>query len=400
MNNRISTGMMYQQSINGLLAKQAQMAHTQQQLATNQRLVSAKDDPVAAGTAVGLDRSLAELERFGQNADALQNRLGLQENALTQVGNAMTRVSELVVQANNPALGNDSRKAIAIEIGHIRAGLLDLANSSDGAGRYLFGGTADASAPFAIASGSVVYGGDQSQRHVEVAPGAFVADTLPGSEVFLRLRTGDGRIDASPAAANTGTGLLMNFNLADSSVFDGGRYRVAFTAPDSYEIRDASNAVIGSGTYAAGESVAFAGVQMKLEGSPATGDSFEIGPAAVRDVFGTLQNLVDTLGINPTTAAQRAEMQNGLQSALRDVATAQNRMIDARAAGGAQLRDIDEAADLREANSITVKTTLSGLRDLDMVEAIGRFKMEETALQVAQTVFMQMQSLSLFNLMR
>lgn len=400
MNNRISTGMMYQQSISGLLARQAQIAHTQQQLVSNQRLVSAKDDPVAAGTAVGLDRSLAELERFGQNADALQNRLGLQENALTQVGNAMTRVSELVVQANNPALGNDSRKAIAIELKNIRSGLLDLANGSDGAGRYLFGGTADASAPFAIASGSVVYGGDQTQRHVEVAPGTFVADTLPGSEVFLRLRTGDGRIDASPAAANTGTGLLMNFNLADSSVYDGGRYSVAFTAADSYEIRDASNVVIGSGTYVEGDSIAFAGVQMKLEGNPAAGDSFQIGPAAVRDVFGTLQNLIDTLGIDPTTAVQRATMQNGLQAALRDVGTAQNRMIDARAAGGAQLRDIDEAANLREANSITVKTTLSGLRELNMFETISRFKMEESALQAAQAVFTRMQSLSLFELMR
>ncbi len=400
MNNRISTGMMYQQSISTILAKQAKMAHTELQLATKQRMVTAKDDPVAAGTAVGLDRSLAELERFGQNAGALKNRLGLQENALTHVGNAMKRVSELVVQANSPALGNDSRDAIATELKSIRASLLDLANSSDGAGRYLFGGTADASAPFALASGGVVYAGDQTQRQVEVAPGAFVADTLPGSEVFLRLRTGDGRIDASAAAGNTGTGLLMDFSLIDSAVFNGGRYNVAFTAANSYEVRDAGNAVVATGTWAAGESITFAGVQMKLEGAPAVGDSFQIGPAAVRDVFGTLQNLINTLGIDPTTDVQRAEMQNGLQSALRDVATANGRMIDARSAGGAQLRDIDEAADLREANAITVKTTLSGLRDLDMVEAIGRFKMEETALQVAQSVFMKMQSLSLFNLMR
>lgn len=54
MNYRISTNMMYQQSISTMLAKQAKLAHTQQQLASGQRLVTAKDDPVAAGTAVGL----------------------------------------------------------------------------------------------------------------------------------------------------------------------------------------------------------------------------------------------------------------------------------------------------------------------------------------------------------
>ena len=80
MNNRISTGMMFSQSVSLMLSKQAKMSHLEQQLATG-RLVSAKDDPVAAGTAVSLDRAVAELDRFKSNADVVQNRLGLQENA-------------------------------------------------------------------------------------------------------------------------------------------------------------------------------------------------------------------------------------------------------------------------------------------------------------------------------
>ena len=399
MNYRISTGMMYQQSITTMLAKQAKLAHTQQQLASGQRLVTAKDDPVAAGTAVGLDRAVAELERFGMNASAVQNRLGLQENALTQVGDAMARVNELVIQANNAAMGEDSRKAISTELKAIYAGLLDLANSTDGAGRYLFGGTSDGSAPFAIAGGSVIYSGDQTQRQVEVAPDMFVADTLPGSEVFLRLRTGDGRIDGQPAASNTGTGLLMGFGVTDSTAWDGGTYTLSFGAGDTYQVTDAGGTVVTTGTYAKGESIAFAGVQMRIEGQPANGDSFTLGPAGSRDIFATVQGLITTLDTNPTTYAQRAAMQNDLQAAMRDVATAQSKMIDARASGGAQLSAIDDAAALREANNVTLQGTLSTLRDLDWAEAIGRYQMENTALQAAQTVFMQMQSLSLFKLM-
>ena len=344
MNYRISTGMMYQQSITTMLAKQAKLAHTQQQLASGQRLVTAKDDPVAAGTAVGLDRAVAELERFGMNASAVQNRLGLQENALTQVGDAMARVNELVIQANNAAMGEDSRKAISTELKAIYAGLLDLANSTDGAGRYLFGGTSDGSAPFAIAGGSVIYSGDQTQRQVEVAPDMFVADTLPGSEVFLRLRTGDGRIDGQPAAGNTGTGLLMGFGVTDSTAWDGGTYTLSFGAGDTYQVTDAGGTVVTTGTYAKGESIAFAGVQMRIEGQPANGDSFTLGPAGSRDIFATVQGLITTLDTNPTTDAQRAAMQNDLQAAMRDVATAQSKMIDARASGGAQLSAIDDAA--------------------------------------------------------
>jgi flagellar hook-associated protein 3 FlgL len=399
MNYRISTGMMYQQSINTMLAKQAKLAHTQQQLSSGQRLVTAKDDPVAAGTAVGLDRAVAELERFGMNASAVQNRLGLQENALTQVGDAMARVNELVIQANNAAMGDDSRQAISTELKSIYAGLLDLANSTDGAGRYLFGGTSDGSAPFAIAGGNVIYSGDQTQRQVEVAPDMFVADTLPGSEVFLRLRTGDGRIDGQPAAGNTGTGLLMGFSVTDSTAWDGDTYTLSFGAGNTYQVVDGGGAVVATGAYAKGESIAFAGVQMKVDGQPANGDSFTLGPAGSRDIFATVQGLIDTLETSPTTDTQRAVMQNSLQAAMRDIATAQSRMIDARASGGAQLSAIDDAAALREANNVTLQGTLSTLRDLDWAEAIGRYQMENTALQAAQTVFMQMQSLSLFKLM-
>jgi flagellar hook-associated protein 3 FlgL len=399
MNYRISTGMMYQQSINTMLAKQAKLAHTQQQLSSGQRLVTAKDDPVAAGTAVGLDRAVAELERFGMNASAVQNRLGLQENALTQVGDAMARVNELVIQANNAAMGDDSRQAISTELKSIYAGLLDLANSTDGAGRYLFGGTSDGSAPFAIAGGNVIYSGDQTQRQVEVAPDMFVADTLPGSEVFLRLRTGDGRVDGQPAAGNTGTGLLMGFSVTDSTAWDGDTYTLSFGAGNTYQVVDGGGAVVATGAYAKGESIAFAGVQMKIDGQPANGDSFTLGPAGSRDIFATVQGLIDTLETSPTTDTQRAVMQNSLQAAMRDIATAQSRMIDARASGGAQLSAIDDAAALREANNVTLQGTLSTLRDLDWAEAIGRYQMENTALQAAQTVFMQMQSLSLFKLM-
>lgn len=79
MTNRISTSMMYSQSVSSMTAKQSRLNQLEAQLSSGQRLVTAKDDPVAAGTAVGLDRALAAITRFGENANNVQNRLGLQE---------------------------------------------------------------------------------------------------------------------------------------------------------------------------------------------------------------------------------------------------------------------------------------------------------------------------------
>ena len=113
MTNRISTSMMYSQSVSSMTAKQSRLNQLEAQLSSGQRLVTAKDDPVAAGTAVGLDRALAAITRFGENANNVQNRLGLQENALAQAGDKMARVTELAVQSNNSSLSPDDRKAIA-----------------------------------------------------------------------------------------------------------------------------------------------------------------------------------------------------------------------------------------------------------------------------------------------
>ncbi|WP_045727451.1 flagellar hook-associated protein FlgL [Xanthomonas sp. GPE 39] len=401
MSTRISSGMIFNQSLNTMIDKQARIAHLQEQLSTGQRLVTAADDPVAFGTAVTMDRADAALAQFGQNANIVQNRLNLQENTLSQAGSLMARVNDLTVQANSGALNTSDRKAIASELKSLHDSLLSLSNSTDGSGRYLFGGTADGNPPFSMVNGKAVYNGNQTQRTVEVAPDTKVSDTLPGSEIFMRIRTGDGTVDAHPAAANTGTGLLLDFSRDGSSPgWNGSSYSVVFTDPTTYQVKDSSGTVINSGTYKAGETLNFAGLNMRLDGAPAAGDSFQIGPSTNKDVFSTIDDLVNALNTDPVTATDKATLQNSLQSSMRDISQATSKMSDARASGGAQLAAIDNAGDLRSANDVSLKTSLSSIRDLDYASAISQYQLEQSALKAAQTIFTQMQSMSLFNMIR
>ncbi|MCR8713324.1 flagellar hook-associated protein FlgL [Stenotrophomonas indicatrix] len=400
MSSRISTGMMYSQSVALMMAKQAKLSHLEQQIATGSKIVSAKDDPVAAGAAVGLDRSLAALERMKLNGNNVQNRLGVQENTLAQVNDLMARVNDLTIQASNPALSAPDKKTLITELNQIREGLLSLANSSDGTGRYVFGGTNDSDPPFATIDGKVVYRGDQTQRQVEVGPDTYVRDALPGSEIFLRIPTGDGFVDGSAAAGNTGNGVLTNITRDGSDSWNGQSFSVRFTAADQYEVLDGAGNVTGTGTYKAGSELEINGVRLQIAGAPATGDSFNVQAASSRDIFGTMDKLIAALDADTGTPAKMAAQQNELQSALRDVGRAAERMIDSRAAGGAQLKALDNAAEMREANGVTLKTTLSQMRDLDYADALSQYQLESTALQAAQTLFSQMQSMSLFNKIR
>ena len=162
-----------------------------------------------------------------------------------------------------PALSAADKKTLITEVNQIRDGLLSLANADDGTGRYVFGGTNDGDPPFAKINGKVVYRGDQTQRQVEVGPDTYVKDALPGSEIFMRIPTGDG-VDGSAAAGNTGNGVLTNITRDGSDSWNGQGFSVRFTTGNQYEVVDGAGNVTGTGTYKAGDDLEVNGVRLRI----------------------------------------------------------------------------------------------------------------------------------------
>jgi flagellar hook-associated protein 3 FlgL len=396
---RVSTASFYQQALIGIGDRQSNLARIQQQLSTGLRMPSAAADPIAWSTAVSVDRAVAELEAFGGNATVLQNRLELADAGLGLVGDRLSRVRELALQGANGTYTDEQRRAIALELREQLEAVVDAANLPDGTGRYLFGGTADAVPPFAFAPAGVSYAGDQNQRALDVAPETAVLDVDPGSEIFLRIRTGDGRFVVRQDPANTGTGTLRGTAMVDPAQWDGGDYRVVFNA-GNWQALDAANAVVASGAYVEGAPIEFRGVRLQVEGVPADGDAFVVGPSTMQDVFTTLQGLVDALESGSVTPAQRAAQRNAIYAGIEDLTRAQEHLVDVRAGFGARLNTIAQADAGRESADVLLRTTLSELRDVDYAEAISQLNLEMTALQAAQQSFVKIQGLSLFDYIR
>lgn len=402
MTSRISTFGAQQQAVAQMLAQQTQLARTQQQLSTGLKLNSAKDNPVDAGVAVALDRAEAEYLRFGKNADVLTNRLTLQENALSGVNDILARLREMAVQINSSVLDQSAREAFVPELRELKSALLAAANTSDGQGRFLFGGTRDDSTPFVVVNGVVQYNGDQSQRRIEVAPGVSLADADPGSELFLRIRAGNGVAQTRPEPGNAGTAVLKSDGFRNQVLWDGGTYRIEFNA-GNYQVLDGGGAPLVppvAGPFVSGEAISFAGYQVTLEGEPADGDAFVVQPAEAIDAFAIIDRLTAAALAPDTPAAARAERQNAFYAVLQDLEQAGAHLIDARAGVGARLSALDRAADEREGALLTTRSTLSQLRDLDYAEAISRLSRQSAVLEAAQATFTRVQSLSLFSFLR
>lgn len=399
MTLRISTAGLQAQSLQGLLQRQQQVARTQQQLVTGNKLERAADDPSAMAESQRLDHALSTLEQHGKNAGLLEHRLRSQEQALSDVGDQLMRARELTVQANSAVLSPANRQSIAAELRSIRTDLLSIANRDDGTGRRLFAGTRDGVIPFSDNGGSVGYAGDDGQNRIEVAPDLAIADTDAGSDVFLRVRTGDGIARGVAAAGNTGSGVLQASAVTDNAAWGGQSLRVEFTAPNAYRVLDAGGAVLASGAYVPNTSISAGGVQVTLTGAPATGDTFTVERAPTRDVFATLQNLADALDAPVTTPAEQARRDNAVGAAISDLGTAQDHMLSVRSGTGTRLASLDNAADTRSAGGLSLAETLSQLRDTDFAEAASKLALQLTALEAAQKTMLRMQSLSLFDKM-
>lgn len=397
MTLRISTAGMHMQALRGLQEHQQKVARTQQELVTGSKLARSADAPAAMAESQRLDHALATLEQHGKNAGLLEHRLRSQEQALSDVGDQLMRARELTVQANSAVLSPANRQSIAAELRSIRTDLLSIANRDDGAGRKLFAGSRDGVIPFADNGGTVTYAGDDGQNRVDVAPDLAIADTDAGSDVFLRVRTGDGLARGVAGAGNAGSGVLQASAITDHGAWGGQSLRVEFTAPDAYRVVDAGGSVLASGAYVANTSISAGGVQVTLTGVPATGDTFTVERAPTRDVFATLENLADTLEAPATTPAEQARRDNAVGAAISDLGTAQDHMTSVRAGTGTRLASLDSAADTRSAGGLSLADTLSQLRDTDFAEAASKLAVQLSALEAAQKTMLRMQSLSLFD---
>lgn len=400
MTMRVSTAGMHAATLGLLLDAQARLARTQEQIASGRRINSPSDDPIGATRIEALTRQIEAGRQYSRNAAAAANRLQFEEQALADVGGALNRVRELVLQASNATTDPASREMIRAEVAGRVQEMIDIANRQDGQGEYLFAGHATQTRPFERTDAGVVYRGDQGQRFQAVGATQRVADGDSGDSVFGRVPGGNGTFVTEPAAGNTGTGVIGVGNVLDPSAWPGGAFTLRFVAADTWEVVDAATPVpnvVASGAYASGQAIEFAGISVEVSGQPAAGDSFSVTDAGRVGFFAALDELVATLGSSTATPAEQARFQSRIASGLAQLDQSLGHLQQVRAGVGVRLGTIENAVAAQEDLEIDLQSIVSSIRDLDYAEAVSRLNQQFVALQAAQQSLARVGQLSLFD---
>ena len=399
---RVTESLTQTQFLNSIEGLESDISQTQNQLSSNLQFTTAAQNPTAAGEVNNYNQALAQNEQYQTNAQAAQTSLNTEDGALSQVQTQLQTLRTLALEANNSTLTLSDRQGIASQAIQIQNSLLALANTQDGNGAYIFGGYDTQNQPFTSSASGANYNGDQGQRQVQIAGGQTITDGDSGSAVFQQIKNGNGTFAVAAATTNTGTGILGATTVSNPATYaaGNGQYTISFTAPGAYQVKNSANTVISTGTYTDGNTISFAGVQVTLSGTPATGDSFAVTPSTNTSLFTTVQNLVTALQSNTNSSTATAQLNNSIAGSINNLDQALSQTSDVRASIGGRLNSITTQLSVAGTQKVQLQTNISTLQSLDYAQAITTLDQQNTTLSAALQAYTITQGLSLFKFLQ
>jgi flagellar hook-associated protein 3 FlgL len=406
---RISTLSIYSNATSQLNTLQSALARTQMQLSTDRRILTPADDPVASARALEVSQSREMNSQFATNRANARSALSTVDGALTNAGDLLQDIQQLAVNAGNGTLLPGDRLKLATELEGRLEDLLGVANSTDGAGGYLFSGYMATTQPFNRNATGASYLGDQGQRMLQVGASRKMPLSASGSAVFENNLTGNGTFQTQAGAANTGAAIISSGSVVDRAQAQQGRdYKLTFSvtgtpAVTTYSVVDTSTGTdvpVAGQTgipYEAGKAITFGGISFDIKGEPSDGDNFTMKPSEKQSVFTTVTDLIAALKAPADGSSGKAALSNRLNTALDNLKQAHDNVLTVQASVGAHMKELDYLDSAGDDLDIQYAATLGDLQDLDVVKAISDFAQQQTTLQAAQMSFKTMSGLSLFN---
>lgn len=401
---RVSTNTIFRTGEQNIVDRQSELLAAQTRLSSGKRINTPSDDPLGAADAASMRSGLSQFRQFKENQDYARYLLSQGESALTGVIGSAQDVLERLVQAGNGSFSDSERASLATDLEGTLARMVGLANSSDGAGGYLFAGARETTAPFAQSGTTVTFSGDQLLQKLEVASNRFQQVKFSGDALFLKIRAGNGSFTADAANANTGSGWIDVGNVTNPSALTGRPYTIGFAVAGgvtTYTVvrsnADGTTSNVASGTYSAPQAIQFDGIQVSIDGAPASGDRFDVAPSQFQSLFDTMARAIATLRTPIQGNAARAQYNTDLGQAQASMQQALDNLLMRRSEIGAALSELDAYGAFNDQRQIDFEGRLSIVEDLDYAKGVSDLARRQQTFEAALASYSKISKLTLFD---
>ncbi len=364
MVNRISTSGRYAQLTADMQKNLFNYNKITQQLASNCKLTSISDDPIAAVNILNTNRQIGQISTFAQNVEMGMTELSTLDDVMDLATGYLSNVWDKAVQANNQTYGSTSLAALKVEVDENIKTMVDLANTEYN-DNYIFGGTNTKITPYEIdENGNIIYRGTPHDnpdyiRQTEVADGVFETINTTGDKVFgyykaIQEQTADGKN--------------------------------VFTDTDGKKVIETIDAN-GNKTYAYEDGTAYAGDTADLKVSVAD-EEYSGVMGAMKRLSNAIQMVLD--GDTEEGYKMMNETLDQFKDSLTDITTEQTKF------GGVYNR-LEMTASTLETNDANLTSYLSQLKDVDWATAITDWMQAQYAYQASLQVSSSTMGMSLLN---
>jgi flagellar hook-associated protein 3 FlgL len=416
---RIATSEFLLGSLNELLTQESNANQLNREIATGQTLLDASSDPAAAGLATEVAGQVNQLSYDANNAQSgaqsIQNGLG----ALQQVATLIDQLRQAAVQGASAGSTSSTRQSLVSVAQNGLQQLVQLANSQDASGRYIFAGSKANAAPFqVVAAGQVAFSGDAGTNVIEIAPSLTVPVSVSGQSIFVNIPAGNGGVSVTATGSNGGTAYAVPQGITSASQvaaerLAGTQYEIDFVSGGSggslgYTVTSgagspgsatfsATSGTVASGSFTAGSDLLFGGVDVRINGTPAAGDRFTVQTGATTSIFQTIQDLISALQMPPGGQLASSSLQQQLENVIGNLDGAQASVLSAEASLGSGLAEIKAVQGQDNTQSTNAQAQLTNLQSANLPQVLANYSESVTALQAAELAFSRIQNLSLFS---
>ena len=407
---RVSTAQFYLQSSQQMSSKTSDVNEQMAYLTSGKRILTAKDDAVSYGTLAGYKNDLANIEKYKRNITQAESHNNLQEVSFTQAEVILNNIKDQLLQANSGAMSDEDLEAIAKQARNSFDQLIDLANSQNESGDYIFSGYQTEQQPFSQkADGTVAYSGDSGIREVQVAKNINIPINQAGDAAFMKV---DNAIGDFTATYNY-IGSTSDVALASANITDRNTYNTSNT-PHTFNFDPITNDLTVTDSslptpvvvfpvlpalpvpYVPGQKVSFDGIEVTLSGNPLPGDSFTLNEQEEVSIFETINDAIKWMEQGTSTLSQE-QRQVSYNTILDQLNSSMTHITSRRVDSGVRLQALESQENRHLDAALNLETGRSSIEDLDFAKAISEFEQSQMALQASQQVFSKVQGLSLFN---
>lgn len=146
---RVSTNVTYNDFIKNLGANASKVQKTLNQLSSLKEVSQSSDNPLLVSKIMNLNVSLSRNATFNQEIKDTRSWVQTQDSALSNVGDSMRRIRDLIQSTGSGTKDADAVRANKNEIQQEIQGIVEALNTNFD-GRYIFGGQNTTEPPFAV----------------------------------------------------------------------------------------------------------------------------------------------------------------------------------------------------------------------------------------------------------